>query len=400
MGMQKEEIRQLMERYREYRSRGLLWNIIVFGQVLRELGLQITVGRLLDAVRSLTVIDLKERRDFYYALQTNLVSSPSELTLFRQAFDLFWTEWGEGETPEERISRPGRSRDDGGSETLTRRMGREILEGGERGDDGGRVEGTHSSYSPYEVLRKKDFSQYSPLDNQEFQRLLVHLLPKLATRLSRRRYPHPKGTELDFRKTLRRNMRYGGELLRLIPKRRRIKKSRLVLLCDVSGSMDCYSRFLIQFMYGLQNLLPQLDTFVFSTRLTRIGHLLKGRDMEEALARVAELVLDWSGGTTIGKCLKAFNEWFRRDSAAPRTIVIIISDGWDRGDTELLAHEMKRLRQRAHKLIWLNPLLGSPSYQPLCKGMQAALPYVDYFLPAHNLESLLHLCKRLREMIP
>jgi hypothetical protein len=190
-------------------------------------------------------------------------------------------------------------------------------------------------------------------------------------------------------------MRYGGDIVELVQKRRRIKKTRLTLLCDVSGSMDCYSRFLIQFMYGLQNRLPQLDTFVFSTRLTRIGHFLKNRDIDQALARVSETALDWSGGTTIGACLKSFNDQYMYPRAGNKTIVIIVSDGWDRGDTELLAQEIKRLQRKAHKIFWLNPLSGSPSYQPLCKGMQAALPYINYFLPANNLESLIKLCKKL-----
>ena len=161
--------------------------------------------------------------------------------------------------------------------------------------------------------------------------------------------------------------------------------------------MDCYSRFLIQFMYGLQNRLTQLETFVFSTRLSRIGHLLRAREIDQALTKVSEIALDWSGGTAIGSCLQTFNEEFMQAKAGNKTIVIIISDGWDRGDAGLLAREMKRTRQKVNKIFWLNPLLGSHSYQPLCKGMQAALPYIDHFLPAHNLESLVTLCKRLRE---
>jgi hypothetical protein len=400
VGIEENRVWELINRYREYRQKGLVWNILLFGRILKELGLQITVSRLLDAVKSLALIDLRKKEDFCYALQSNLVSSPAEISTFLQVFHIFWTNWEE--LKEEERTSVSRSQQEG---SPFEQKDTSVLKADKDddsippGDSEEKREGHYYSYSPQEVLQKKDFSSFQAEDTQAFRELLTYLLPKLATRFSRRKQVHPKGIDLDLRKTLRKTVRYGGDIVDLVQKRRKIKKTRLTLLCDVSGSMDCYSRFLIQFMYGLQNKLPQLDTFVFSTRLSRISHLLKGRDIEQALAKVSEIVLDWSGGTAIGSCLKSFNEQFMQAKAPNKTVVIIISDGWDRGDTELLAQEMRRLHQKAYKVLWLNPLLGSPSYQPLCKGIQAALPHIDYFLPAHNLESLVKLCKELGHLV-
>ena len=181
-------------------------------------------------------------------------------------------------------------------------------------------------------------------------------------------------------------------------KRRRIKKTKLMLLCDVSGSMDCYSRFLIRFIYALKREIRDVEVGVFSTRMTAISRLLKTKGIEESLVEVADTVHDWAGGTDIGGCLREFNDQFARDMLHSRTVMIIVSDGWDRGDPDLMRQEMARLRKRVHKLMWLNPLLGTPGYQPLCLGMKTALPYLDYFLPAHNLESLIQLARTLRSV--
>ena len=402
MGVQEERIWQLINRFSGYRQKGLVWNIILFGRVLKELGIKVTLATILDAVRSLSFINLREKRDFCYALQANLVSSLEEILIFQQAFQVFWSHIEE-ENWEERTSYRRDYDENGNSETVTDLP----LNRGDGGvslsqeDEAGQKEAEglwyYRSYSTYEALKRKDFSSFQAEDMRAYRDLITNLIPKLATRFSRRKRVHTKGADLDLRKSLRKNMKYGGDILELVQKRRRLKKPRLVLVCDVSGSMDCYSRFLIQFMYGLQNRLTQLETFVFSTRLSRIGHLLRAREIDQALTKVSEIALDWSGGTAIGSCLQTFNEEFMQAKAGNKTIVIIISDGWDRGDAGLLAREMKRTRQKVNKIFWLNPLLGSHSYQPLCKGMQAALPYIDHFLPAHNLESLVTLCKRLRE---
>jgi hypothetical protein len=185
----------------------------------------------------------------------------------------------------------------------------------------------------------------------------------------------------------------------LVHRKKRIKKTRVVLLCDVSGSMDCYSRFLIQFMYGLQNELWGVETFVFSTSLSRITHLIRTKDIVNALEKISGSILGWSGGTNIGRSLHTFNRNFAPSMVTHRTVVVIISDGWDRGDVSLLEREMQDLKRRAKKIIWLNPLLASENYEPLCKGMQAALPYLDLFLSVHNVNSLVSLGRTLQKMV-
>jgi uncharacterized protein with von Willebrand factor type A (vWA) domain len=190
-----------------------------------------------------------------------------------------------------------------------------------------------------------------------------------------------------MRRTLRQSLKTGGEIIELSFKKRKQNKTRLVVMCDVSGSMDVYSRLLLQFVYGLQNSFARVETFVFSTALERITSHLKDESYAQALAHLSANVSGWSGGTLIGPSIAAFNaEWARL--ADRRTIVIILSDGWDTGEPEELASSLAALKRRAGKLIWLNPLLGSTTYQPLTRGMQAALPHIDVFAPAHDFASL------------
>jgi uncharacterized protein with von Willebrand factor type A (vWA) domain len=204
---------------------------------------------------------------------------------------------------------------------------------------------------------------------------------------------------VDPRWTMRKNMKYGGEIIDLVNRKRRIKKTRVVLLCDVSGSMDCYSRFLIQFMYGLQNELWGVETFVFSTSLSRITHLIRTKDYRQCPGKDFRQHSRLVGGTNIGRSLHTFNRNFAPSMVTHRTVVVIISDGWDRGDVSLLEREMQDMKRRCKKIIWLNPLLASDNYEPLCKGMQAALPYLDLFLSVHNVNSLIALGRTLQKMV-
>ena len=200
---------------------------------------------------------------------------------------------------------------------------------------------------------------------------------------------------MDFRRTLRRTVRHGGEVLELIRKRPKQKPLKIIVLCDVSGSMDPALAFVLQFFFTLQRAFRNSETFVFSTRLTRITDILKRNRWPEALKAVSQRVQDWSGGTRIGECLDIFNDRYMKGLAAGSAILILISDGWDRGEPELLAAEMKRLKRRARRIIWMNPLLGAPDYEPLCLGMRTALPYIDHFLPVHNLLALKNLGETL-----
>ncbi len=246
--------------------------------------------------------------------------------------------------------------------------------------------------SDIEALMGKDFSAFAAEELEEVARLAAQLARRLATRRSRRLTPSRRHGRVDLRRTMRGSLTR-GEPVELARRQRKILKTKLVVLCDVSGSMDLYSRLLVQFLYALQNQLGRMETFVFSTRLHRITEELRGQSYDRALARLGD-VRDWSGGTKIGESLRTFNQEWRR-LLDRDTVVLVLSDGWDTGDPAILSEALVQIRRRAAKVIWLNPLLGSPDYQPLTQGMVAALPHLDAFLPAHNLESLRALARHL-----
>lgn len=412
-------------------ERTLLNNVLAFCRLLRRVQLDVTTGKILDLTKSIREIDLTNRMDFYYACKINLAKSKHEIDIFNQFFEQFWARLDPlpdriGQSPddferlddqdmfpsEEQIDQavdepePSMEQSDATDQSNDAQTTPEY-ELADREDYEQSLEDELSdqmhevsslSYSPDEILIRKDFSDFREEEAREFRRAIAMLAPKLATRLSRRRHNSTKGRIINLRKTFRKNLRYGGDIVELARSRRRIRKNRVVLFCDVSGSMDCYSKFLIQFIHSLQNEIRGVETVVFSTRMTRITGLLKRKGVQEALSEIAVHVHDWSGGTNIGSSLSTLNSRFAGTMLNNKTIVIIISDGWDRGDTEVLEEQMLRLKRRVHKIVWLNPLLGSPDYKPICKGMTAALPHCDYFLPAHNLESLIALTKMLKPL--
>ncbi|MFT5133206.1 MAG: hypothetical protein ACI9SC_001675, partial [Gammaproteobacteria bacterium] len=255
-----------------------------------------------------------------------------------------------------------------------------------------------SSYSAEEVLMKRDLGMMSEKEIEKARKLIAPLIALFAEHQSRRYQRDKRGASFDFRRMLRGNALQGGDGISLAYRNKRIKKTKLLLLCDVSGSMQTYSKFIIQFIYALNRELNNFGVAVFSTRMTPITSYLKNKSVEESLALVSDYVHDWAGGTTIGTCIQEFNNKFARDMLRSRTTVIILSDGWDRGDSDLLKTEMKRLHKRSHKLIWANPLLGNALYKPLCQGMKTAMPFMDYFLPAHSLESLAELARTLKKI--
>jgi hypothetical protein len=248
------------------------------------------------------------------------------------------------------------------------------------------------------MLRQKDFGELSDDELQEVKELMTKLTWRLGERRSRRWRPG-KARQVDFRRTLRRSMRNEGELLELARRQHKMRPRPLVVIADISGSMERYTRLLLHFIYALRiSMDSRVEAFVFGTRLTRITRQLRSRDVEHTLKEIARSVPDWSGGTRMGQGLKTFNyEWARR-VLGHRAVVLLISDGWDRGDIGVLRREMARLQRSSHRLIWLNPLLGSAEYEPLTRGIQAALPYVDDFLPVHNLASLEELANKLERI--
>jgi uncharacterized protein len=402
MEISDELILQTVERFGALRGRGTVKNVLAFGRVLKELGVKLGLSQVMDSSRALELVDVGSREDFRAALRANLVSDKDAIALFERAFDLFWRAGPVEETLTEASDIPSFPSEDAKAEHGSGENLEELLEslaGGEAGKDGAAEQISIPTYSPSESLNKKDFSDMGIEESRAISRAILLIATKIATQVSRRKKRATKGDEVDPRWTMRKNIKYGGEIVELVNRKKRIKKTRVVLLCDVSGSMDCYSRFLIQFMYGLQNELWGVETFVFSTSLSRITHLIRTKEIAGALERISHSVAGWSGGTNIGRSLAAFNRDFAPSLVTHRTVVVIISDGWDRGDVSLLEREMQTLKRRCYKILWLNPLLASENYEPLCKGMQAALPYLDLFSSVHNLNSLVALGRTLQKMV-
>ena len=378
----------------------LLHNLLLFGRVLRGLGLDVNPGRMMDLVSALDYIEISNKSNFFYAARTLLVHERGDLELFDEAFELFWRkpagdwdlrEW-QGLTRRRRSTKPivmpPPLKDEpppSGDSNSTPQELRTVIE-------------VTRTYSDREVLRHKDFAQMSAEESDAVKELMSHLRWKISERRTRRRRPG-KGEMLDLRRTLRSSLRAGGEIFSWSYREPKLKPRPLVIIADISGSMERYTRVLLHFIYGMKSALAQpVEAFVFSTRLTRITRPLQIRDLDQALKNVGELVHDWAGGTRIGESLKYFNfEWGKR-VLGRGAVVLIISDGWDRGDVELLSREMARLKRNCHRVIWLNPLLGAPEYEPLTRGIQAALPHIDHFLPVHNLASLEDLANQLADL--
>lgn len=374
----------------------LLHNLVLFGRVLRGLGLDVNPGRMIDLVQALAHVSLGRQADFYHTARALLCHRREDLPLFEQAFTLFWRNPPEGY----RIEMPGRTRPRRKPTVQPPPLKAPESADGEApptAETPPVVEVT-LTYSAQEVLRRKDFAELTAEELAEVRHLIAHMLWELGQRRTRRREPGA-GQWLDMRRTIRRNLRYGGEILRWAERTPQYKPRPLVVLADVSGSMERYTRLLLHFIYSLGfGLRRPVESFVFGTRLTRVTRPMQQKDVDQALHEVAHTVTDWAGGTRIGDCFKRFNfDWGRR-VLGRGAIVLIISDGWDRGDPEVLGAEMARLHRSCHRVIWLNPLLGSPEYEPLTRGLQAALPHVDDFLPVHNLASLEELAAHLARL--
>jgi hypothetical protein len=382
----------------------LVARVLQFGRYLKALGFQVTPSRMLDVCRSLEYVDMTRREDFYEAALINLVSRRDELPIFDAAFKSFWEPDGPAPVDTCGFDEPAPPPEDtlyedldlGETETGFEEVSTQQWQPGNTQDF--LSESQEPGWTAQEILTSKDFAQCDERELLLIRRVIAMLAPKIATQLSRRKKSHRRGHLIDHRRTFRTNLKYGGDVVTLAHKTRRVRKTRLVLLCDVSGSMDYYSRFLIYFLYGLSQELKGVETLVFSTRLTRITDVLRRKGLEQGLQAIAHRVMDWSGGTRIGTSLQTFNKYLADKMLTRKSVVIIMSDGWDRGDVQLLEREMRVLKHKAYKVIWLNPLLGSPHYQPLCQGIKAVLPYCDYFLPVHNLESLIGLAKTLQPL--
>jgi len=376
----------------------LFGHCIRFGRLLRLAGMAVTPAQIGDAAASLRHIPLADRPDFKAALAALWVKRREQYALFDAAFELFWQ-------PQQK--QPLSERDLAALAQRLRTLQPQALAvepvsadpaGDTTREDEDDAADKAQTWSAVERLRRKDFASLDADELQAVRRLMAEMTWRPPLRRSRRLEQHPRGRFFDPRRTLRRNLRHGGELIDLARRQRRQKRRPLVVLCDISGSMERYSRLLLQFLYTVAVRVERVETFVFSTRLTRITRHLAHRDVDHALAAASRSVDDWAGGTRIGAALKTLNHLWARRLLSRGAVALIISDGWERGDAALLSTEMARLHRAAHRVIWLNPLLGDPGFQPLVRGMQAALPHVDDLLPVHNLASLEDLARRLADI--
>ncbi len=373
----------------------LVENLMFFARTLRAAGLPIGPGRVIEAIRAVETVGIGRREDFYWALHSVFVNRQDQRPLFDQAFHVFWR------NPRllERMMAmmlPAIAAPDGDDrgEELSRRLAEAMR--AERGDaaDRGREPEEEEveidaamTYSERELLQHADFEKMSTEELEKAKRLVARMTLPIMELPTRRFAPDPHGGRIDIRATLRASLRAGGlpELRRRSPRRRH---PPLVIICDISGSMSRYSRIVLHFMHAVTNDRDRVFAFLFGTRLSNITRLLRHRDVDVALDRVARTVEDWSGGTRIGHCLAEFNANWSRRVLGQGAVVLFISDGLDRDAGEGLAREMERLHKSCRRLIWLNPLLRYEAYEPKSLGARAIMPHIDDFRPVHNLASL------------
>jgi uncharacterized protein with von Willebrand factor type A (vWA) domain len=357
---------------------------VAFARVLRGAGLEVPVGRAVTFAEALTLTGVDRSGAVYWAGRTTLLARPEDIPAYDRAFNAFWR----GRT----------SLSLGASDPVELTL---VLDTDDEAPPGEGEEPEESDgptlvvrWSNQEVLRHKDFAAYTSAEFEEARRLMADLRLHGALRRSRRRRPSRKAEgRPDLRRTVRRSLRSGGEPIRRAFTEPGERPRRIVLICDVSGSMEPYSRALVRFLHTAvvgraRSSGGRIEAFALGTRLTRITRELSSRDPDAALAKAARSVPDWSGGTRLGEGLRAFNDQWGIRGMARQSVVVILSDGWDRGDPALLAEQMQRLQRVAYKTVWVNPLKASPGYAPLAAGMAAALPFVDEFVEGHSLDSL------------
>lgn len=361
----------------------MLERLVAFGRTLRDLGFDVGPGHAADAARALRAVDLADREQVFLALRCVFCQKPEDFGPFARAFRAFWDQGGVPPGPAA-LAAGGDGKSRAGPDGMVQARATAAGEGAE----GAEQDGAQPGYTA-QVLLRKDVGKLAPEELPELHHLARFLARRLALRLSRRLQRHRRGP-IDPSRTFRRALRQGGEVLQLRRRRRRRDKARLVALLDVSGSMQPYGRFLLLFLSVLAARLPRTEVFVFSTGLTRVTREVKAGALDQA-ARAAP---DWAGGTRIGVCLAEFAA-AHGTLVDGRTALLVLSDGLDTGETDLLSLTMSRLKAAAGRVIWLNPLAGDPEYEPLARGMRAALPHVDLLAPAHSLESLLRLGRYL-----
>jgi len=373
-----------------YDRDGLVKKTIAFAAFLRDRGFNVFQSSIHDVLRAVEEIGIEERADFFYCLRASFASTDLEWGQFKGLFEEFWTTVDvELQQVEETPKRPdpnaptegeGEERDrtvqhDPSNDATSPSGDKEWLEG--------------VAYSPVvSQVETKDLSHFDQADVQVANLALKKMIAPFQVDKSRRLRRSRKRGAMDFQRSIRKSLKTGGIPFELFFKRKKLRLKRLVILADVSGSMDRYAQFVMPFLLGLRGIGSRAEVFVFSTSLTSITFSVRHMSFEKVLSQIAKEVPDWSGGTRIGFSLHQFNENHGQRLLNQRTVVVVLSDGWDLGAKNLLKREMEQLSRKCHKVIWLNPLAGDPDYEPLCRGMNTALPYVDHFMAADSLQSL------------
>jgi uncharacterized protein with von Willebrand factor type A (vWA) domain len=393
-------------------ERTVATRVVAFGRELRAAGLGVTTGQLMLFLDALAVVGATDPRAFHDAARATLVSQADELDSFEAVFTRFWTR-SRGDGADEASRAPAEPPSDRSKVTPPPAQAQQpaMAEAGvtrPSPDERPPVPALDRrlTWSAADVLRRKRFDQLDEDEVRQVRELMRTLTWRITERRTRRFRRASHGTHLDWRRMVRRAVRDQGEWLERRWRARRHAPRPLVVLADISGSMEAYSRLLLYFLHGVIQRTPgdertrvgRTEAFVFATRLTRITRALQRRDVDTALAQVAARVVDWSGGTRIGECLHIFNRDWARRVLGHGAVVLVISDAWDRGDPGLFAREVSRLAKSCHRLIWLNPLIGTTGYEPRTRGLVAALPFIDDFLPAHNLATLEDLARHLERL--
>jgi len=373
------------------RQTSLSANIVAFCRFLRQKGFTIGPREEADALRALSTLGaFGASEQLQLCLRATLARTYAQLRVFDELYTQYWRELDKAVDSKLKHAKEKRNQNTRKTGTPGLQSIKSWLQGNTSAEE---VE--MATYSTQEVLSRKDFSLLAEEELSEMAAMIHRIARTLALRESRRRKASNKPLQLDLRRTLRQNMRRGGELLELAHFKPARQKKQIVLLCDVSKSMDLYSRFLLQFVYAFQSNYRRIEAFAFSTQLYRVTPALRQRDFKSALEEVALQVSGWSGGTKIGASLHQFYRQYGNRLLNRQTVVIIMSDGWDTGDIAQLENSMRRIQHKAAKVIWLNPLAGSAQYEAKTQGMQAAMPYIDVFAPGHSVESLRQLYHRL-----
>lgn len=365
----------------------LTGRIIAFSRYLKDRGFRVFPSKVIDSLGSLREIDVTRKEDFFFALRTHFVTNDTEWKLFREYFEDFWNHIEGNDDADSTAGQPEMT------DLLDPVQGEPYPECLPRDEEGGRnvpeIDSTEwAAYSPVPNLEKQDLSGFRKTDIQVAQLILKQMISLFKITTARRSMRSRKTNEIDFRRVTAKSLKTGGIPLELFYRKKKKRLKKLVVLADVSGSMDRYARFVIPFILGLKGAGSKAEVFVFSTSLTPVSSYLRRFTFDEALDVISRKVPDWSGGTRIGDSLRQFNEVYGERLLNRRTVVVMMSDGWDLGAKPILEREMETLKRKAFCILWLNPLpIESDSCQ-LAKGMKLALPYVDYFMPANSLESL------------